>query len=107
MIVMMTVNCNSNLSQIYQTIDNRTVLDKEPHDVWILNASLKINPLTTLTINNTDVWWLKIINKGERESNFISVYGSAKIDGVKITSWDPYSSDTINQKLMAQFQGHI
>ena len=96
---MITVDCNSNLPEIYQVINNSNVLDKESQGVWILNASIKINPPASLTINNTDSSWLKIINKGDREPNFISVYGGAIIDGIKITSWDPYSNDTIKQNV--------
>ena len=96
---MITVNCDSNLPEIYHVVNNKSVLDKEPDGVWILNASIKVNPLAHLTINNTDTSWLKIINKGDREPNFISVYGGAKIDGIKITSWDPYSNDTIKQNV--------
>jgi parallel beta-helix repeat protein len=75
------------------------VLEKDPHGVWILNAIIKVNPLAKLTINRTDTSWLKITNRilQENQSNFISISGSAKIDGVKITSWDPFSNNVIRQ----------
>jgi poly(beta-D-mannuronate) C5 epimerase len=91
------VTCNANLSEIDYSVNNRTVLQKESHGVWILNASIKVNPLAELTINGTDTLWLKIINKNDREPNFLSISGSAEIAGVKITSWDPISNDTIRQ----------
>jgi mannuronan 5-epimerase len=93
------VTCNANLSEIYHFVNNRTVLEKESHGVWILNASIKVNSLAKITLNHTDTSWLKIINKNDREPNFISVSGSAEITDVKITSWDPISNDTIRQNV--------
>jgi parallel beta-helix repeat protein len=77
------------------------VLEKDPHGVWILNAIIKVNPLAKLTINRTDTSWLKITNKNESQPNFISISGSAKIDGVKITSWDPSSNYIIRENVNA------
>jgi mannuronan 5-epimerase len=98
-----TVTCNANLSSIYHAVNDKTVLEKDPHGVWILNAIIKVNPLAKLTINRTDTSWLKITNKilQENQSNFISISGSAKIDGVKITSWDPSSNDIIRENVNA------
>jgi mannuronan 5-epimerase len=91
------VTCDANLSEINHFVNNRTVLEKETDGVWILNASIKVNPLAKVTINGTDTLWLKIINKNDMKPNFISISGSAEIAGVKITSWDPISNDTIRQ----------
>lgn len=96
---MITVSCNANLSEIDKAVNNRSVLEKDPHGVWILNASIKINPLAKLTIDQTDTSWLKITNKNNIEPNFISVSGKVKIDGVKITSWDPFTNDVIRQNV--------
>jgi mannuronan 5-epimerase len=95
-----TVRCNANLSNISQVVNDRSVLEKDPEGVWILNAIIKVNPHAMLTIDRTDTSWLKITNRifSENESNFITISGSAKIDGVKITSWDPFSDDVIRQK---------
>lgn len=94
-----TVTCNANLSEIDHFVNNRTVLEKDSHGVWILNASIRVNPIAKITINHTDTVWLKITNKNQREPNFISISGSAKIDEVKITSWDPIRNDTIRQNV--------
>jgi parallel beta-helix repeat protein len=94
-----TVACNSNLSSIYQVVNDKSVLEKDPHGVWILNAIIKVNPLAKLTINRTDTSWLKITNKNGSQTNFISISGNAKIDGVKITSWDPFSNNVIRQNV--------
>jgi mannuronan 5-epimerase len=96
-----TVTCNANLSKIDKVINDRSVLEKDPHGVWILNAILKISPLAFLTINRTDASWLKITNTilHENVPNFISIYGNTKIDGIKITSWDPFSKDVIRQNV--------
>lgn len=93
------VTCNTNLSEINHFVNNRTALEKESPGVWILNASIKVNPLAKITLNHTDVSWLKIINKNDREPNFISISGSAEISDVKITSWNPISNETIRQNV--------
>ncbi|HEY0580516.1 MAG TPA: hypothetical protein VGC75_07385, partial [Candidatus Nitrosocosmicus sp.] len=92
-----TVTCDTNLSGIYNAINKKDVLEKDPHGVWILNSTIIVNPQAKITINNTDTSWLKIINKNINEPNFISISGSAKIDHVKITSWNPLFNDTIKQ----------
>ncbi|HEY6884323.1 MAG TPA: right-handed parallel beta-helix repeat-containing protein, partial [Nitrososphaeraceae archaeon] len=94
-----TVACNSNLSSIYQIVNDKSVLQKDAHGVWILNAIIKVNPQAKLTIDRTDSSWLKITNKNKSQPNFIYIFGSAKIDGVKITSWDLISKDIIKQNV--------
>jgi poly(beta-D-mannuronate) C5 epimerase len=94
-----TVSCNTNLSEIDKAVNNRSVLEKDRDGVWILKATIKINPLATLTIDQTDTSWLKITNKNNNEPNFMSVSGKIKIDGVKITSWDPLTNDVIRQNV--------
>ncbi len=94
-----TVSCNENLSEIDKAVNNRSVLEKDSHGTWILNATIKINPQATLTIDQTDTSWLKIANRNHIEPNFISVSGKVKIDGVKITSWDPFANDVIRQNV--------
>ncbi|MDQ6723125.1 MAG: right-handed parallel beta-helix repeat-containing protein, partial [Thermoproteota archaeon] len=94
-----TVACNSNLSQIDRVVNNRTILEKDPFGVWILKASIIVNPTAMITINDSDTSWLKIINKNDKKPNFISIFGSAKIDHVKITSLDLFSNDTIKQNV--------
>jgi N,N-dimethylformamidase beta subunit-like protein/copper-binding protein NosD len=93
------VACDSSLSSIYKVVNDSSVIEKDPNGVWILNAIIKVNPLAKLTIDHTDTSWLKITNKilRENEPNFISISGNAKIDGVKITSWDPMSNQVIRE----------
>ncbi len=96
-----TVNCNANLSQINKAVNDKTVLEKDANGEWILNSIIQVNPHAKLTINQSDTSWLKITNKilKENEPNFISVSGLAIIDGVKITSWDPFSNNVIRQNV--------
>jgi parallel beta-helix repeat protein len=74
-------------------------LDKTSQGVWILNAILYVDPGSTITIDKSDTIWLKILNKNDLTPNYISIAGSAKIDGVKITSWDLASNHTIPQNI--------
>jgi len=94
-----TITCNTNLSGIYSAINNKSVLEKDPNGVWILNATIIVNPQSKININNTDTSWLKIQNKNAKEPNFISISGDAKIDHVKITSWNSLFNDTIKQNV--------
>ncbi len=94
-----TVFCNTNLSEIDLVINNKTILDGTSQGVWILNAILYVDPSSTITIDKTDTLWLKILNKNDLIPNFISIAGSAKIDGIKITSWNPTSNHTIPQNI--------
>ena len=56
-------------------------------------------PGSTITIDKSDTTWLRILNKSDLTSNYIFIAGSAKIDGVKITSWDSASNHTIPQNV--------
>jgi mannuronan 5-epimerase len=94
-----TINvfCNTNLSNINNIINNRAILEKDSNGAWILNAILKVNPQANLIINHNDTSWIKITNNKNNQPNYISISGSAKIDGVKISSWDPRLNDAIKQ----------
>ena len=94
-----TVTCNTNLSGIYKDINNKKALQKNPNGEWILNASIEVSPQSKLTINNKDTSWLKITNKNTTEPNYISISGSAQIDHIKISSWNPSLNDTIKQNV--------
>ena len=94
-----TVFCDTSLSEINLEINNKTILDRTSQGMWILNAILYVGPSSTITIDKSDTIWLKILNKNDLTPNYISITGSAKIDGVKITSWDLASNHTIPQNV--------
>jgi parallel beta-helix repeat protein len=96
---LITVFCNTNLSGINSAINDKTIIKKDPNGVWVLNATLQVNPMVKLTINQSDTSWLKIISKNESNPNFIKIMGSANIHGVKITSWNPVSKSPIIQNI--------
>jgi mannuronan 5-epimerase len=80
------------LTDIYNQINNHEVLDRQPQQqqgIWLLNANLTIDKGSTLTIDPKDTMWLKIITDGRTLAYGIHVYGSLKIDSVKVTSWNP------------------
>lgn len=79
------------LTDIYNQINNHAVLDKQSQQqgVWLLNANLTIDKGSTLTIDPGDTTWLKIITDGRTLAYGIHVYGSLKVDSVKVTSWNP------------------
>lgn len=94
---LITVLCDTNLSQISDAVNNVNVLREESAGIWILNATLKVNPDATIIINRNDTSWLKIVNNNATEANYISVLGNALINNVKITSWNPHLDDVIKQ----------
>jgi parallel beta-helix repeat protein len=92
-----TVTCNSaSLSDIDNQLNDDTIIHKEQQQsdngVWLLNAGIIITEDANFYINSTDTRWLKIISDGNT-ANRIGVYGSLKIDSVKITSWNPETND--------------
>lgn len=94
-----TINiiCDTNLSGINSSINDKNILEEESDGIWILKAALSVAPNAMLTINSTDTKWLKVTDNDGIRPNFIFVSGTAKIDGVKITSWNLTDNDIIKQ----------
>jgi parallel beta-helix repeat protein len=93
-----TVSCSSaRLTDIDNKLhDNRVLAKQSPTGTWFLSAKLVISKGATFHIDSTDTKWLKINSKVDRSGGpkiglayIIDVFGSLKIDSVKITSWDP------------------
>ena len=92
-----TITCDSaSLTDIYYQLKDDTILGKErqqsDNGVWLLNAGIIVAEDATFYINSTDTKWLKVVSNGNTP-NRIAVYGSLKIDSVKITSWNPEIND--------------
>ncbi|HKG70866.1 MAG TPA: right-handed parallel beta-helix repeat-containing protein [Nitrososphaeraceae archaeon] len=104
-----TITCDSaRLTDIDNQIKDANILHKETAagdggddhgGVWLLNAGIVVAEGATLYINSTDTIWLKIIPDDETTANGIEVYGSLKIDSVKITSWNPATNDYVKFKV--------
>ncbi len=103
-----TITCNSaNLTDIYNTLDDDNILKKEAtssnltgnlqnKNQWILDAGIIVSPGSTLYINSSDTAWLKIVASADTEAaNGINVFGTLKIDSVKITSWNLEENDFV------------
>jgi len=90
-----TIKCpSSNLTDINNKIHNRNILYGIDGKVWLLNASIVVASGSTFYINSTDSKSLKIISSEKKiPTNRIAIYGSLKIDSVKITSWNPITND--------------
>jgi mannuronan 5-epimerase len=94
-----TVGCGSSarLADIDNKLRDSGVLAKQsPTGTWFLSANLVISKGATFHIDSVDTKWLKINSKVDRSGRpkigpayIINVFGSLKIDSVKITSWDP------------------
>jgi mannuronan 5-epimerase len=89
------ISCASaSLSDIYNQLNNPDILSKESStsNIWLLNAGLTIQKGSIFYINSTDTNWLKILTGGIN-TNEIHVFGTLKVDSVKITSWNPTTND--------------
>lgn len=119
-----SITCKtSTLTDIYNQINDTSVLNKETSDgVWLLNAGIVIEHNAKLTIDKGDTKWLKILagktgsdddddsdvgnsdndandnggEEGDGSVHSIRVHGSLNIDSVKISSWDPAVSGYIS-----------
>jgi mannuronan 5-epimerase len=96
-----TIDCGAaNLTEIDNQLKDSTILHKETQDgIWLLNAGLVVSEDATLHINSSDVSWLKMEAPGNdaledgENANGLVVFGSLKIDSVKITSWNQSTND--------------
>jgi mannuronan 5-epimerase len=96
-----TVSCNSaRLSDVYNQLHDNRILAKQSQDgTWFLSANLVIAKGAIFHIDSTDTKWLRIsssagtINSPNNLPFGITVYGSLKVDSVKITSWNPATND--------------
>ncbi|MGC2667627.1 MAG: right-handed parallel beta-helix repeat-containing protein [Candidatus Nitrosopolaris sp.] len=93
-----TVSCSSaRLTDIDNKLHDSSLLAiQSPTGTWFLSANLIISKGATFHIDSTDTKWLKINSKVDRSGGpkigpayIIDVFGSLKIDSVRITSWDP------------------
>ena len=92
-----TIICDTNISNLNRALNNKNVLEKDNQGSLILNASIVVNHQAKFTINSKDTSWLKILNNKDGKPNYISISGSANIDNVKITSWNPLYKSIIYQ----------
>jgi parallel beta-helix repeat protein len=98
-----TISCPKDvtLSDINNAIQSPDLLKKDDNNTWLLDSRIVIKQGATLTIDSKDTTWLKMLEgdkngDGDRDNvNSIIVLGSLIIDSVKITSWDPETSDYI------------
>ncbi|HMH09778.1 MAG TPA: hypothetical protein VK553_03660 [Candidatus Nitrosopolaris rasttigaisensis] len=97
-----SVSCSSSrLTDIDNKLHDISVLAKQsPSGVWLLSANLLITKGATFHIDSTDTKWLKINSKVHRSGGpkigsayIIDIFGSLKINSVKITSWDPTTNN--------------
>lgn len=80
--------CNGkvNLEQIFNTLNNPKILEKNAEKTWILNSNILVQNNASFYINNTDCKWLKI-NLSSGTGYFIKSFGNLLINNTKITSW--------------------
>ena len=108
------MSCKSpvSLTDIYEQLGELKIrtLQKYPDNnngVWLLNANVTIQPGSTLNIDSKDTKWLKIVSDGKALAYGIRVYGSLKIDSVKVTSWNPQTNDYVQSNGSRETSGKI
>ena len=93
-----TITCDhASFRDVANTIYDSAVLEKLRGDngEYLLNASLQINNGVTFAMTSNDgLQYLKIAG-----ANGIIVNGKIRIDGVKITSWDPSTNNVVPQNI--------
>ena len=89
-----TIKCGSNnhLTDVYNILKNRNLIDRQSDGIWSLNAGITVEKGDTLVIDPQDTKWLKIIADGTNAYP-ITVLGALKIDPVKVTSWNPKTNN--------------
>jgi poly(beta-D-mannuronate) C5 epimerase len=110
-----TVSCASpvSLTDIYEQLGaGNKALYKDANNnnndgVWLLNANVTILAGSTLNIDSKDTKWLKIISDGKTLAYAIHVYGSMRIDSVKVTSWNPETNDYVQSYGSRETSGKI
>jgi parallel beta-helix repeat protein len=88
-----TINVTCNTT--FDHIDDHTgdsVLDYLGSGQYLLKANIVVSDGDRLTIDSSDVSWLKITGQYG-----IRAYGYLDIDGVKITSWNPSTNAVVKQ----------
>ena len=92
-----TITCkHANLTDVYNAVKDPNILHKETvandDRVWLLNAGIVVANDALLYINSTDTSWLKVVADG-KTAHLIHIFGSLKIDSVKLTSWNPNTNN--------------
>jgi parallel beta-helix repeat protein len=93
------VNCNSTFQDVAQTINDQRIVENLGNGEYILNATLEVDDGVTFEMNSSSpgdnkLQYLKIADK-----NGIIVDGKILIDGIKITSWNISSKNTLLQDM--------
>jgi len=93
------VNCNSTFQDVAQTINDQRIVENLGNGEYILNATLEVDDGVTFEMNSSSpgdnkLQYLKIADK-----NGIIVDGKILIDGIKITSWNISSNNTLLQDM--------
>lgn len=81
------------LSQIYQTVGNRQMIERLGNREWILRKNLYIDEGVTLFIDGEEAKWLKLKSDEEGFCWIKSEGGNIVINQAKITSWDEKKDD--------------
>ena len=85
---------SANLTDIRNHLADPDILHEDNKGIWSLDAGIEIAKNSTLFINSTDTSWLKIIENGDGKSpHVIHVFGSLKIDSIRLTSWNSSTND--------------
>ncbi|MER5176246.1 MAG: right-handed parallel beta-helix repeat-containing protein [Candidatus Nitrosocosmicus sp.] len=88
------ISCKSaTLTDVFNQLNNPSILNKQPQGVWLLNANMTIQPGASLTIDPKDTTWLKIMADEKTLAYGIHIMGALKIDSVKVTSWNPQTNN--------------
>lgn len=75
------------LADIHNAVGDQYLEEVKPKE-WVLKSNLYLRSGVTLTLDQNEVTWLKMISNKKKYTYIRALNGVIVINGVKITSWD-------------------
>jgi poly(beta-D-mannuronate) C5 epimerase len=94
-----SIRCNSTLQEVAQTINDQRIVEDLGNGGYILNATLEVEDGVTFEMNSSSPGDNKLQYLKITDQNGIIVDGKILIDGIKITSWNISSNNTLLQDI--------
>src|SRR5215207_9560121 len=93
-----TINCDASFLDVVQALDDDPdILENVGNGEYILDANLEVADGITFEMNSNQGGGLQYLKIADE--NRIIVHGTILIDGVRITSWDTFANDVIQQDI--------
>ncbi|MCK4518254.1 hypothetical protein KAT92_05755, partial [Candidatus Babeliales bacterium] len=81
-------NQNVSMSDIYNALDDTSLLENTSEKYWILKKNLCIDANSALYINNSDTTELRLLSLNDPNVVVVRINGRLEVNNTKITSWN-------------------